>query len=52
LTAGVLDSDQFPGLSPHLWVIFHGIYDTKGAADAELQKVQAANPQAFVREVK
>jgi hypothetical protein len=53
VSSGVLDSDKYSSLTPGLWVVFSGIYDTAAQADKHIGEVAAKGYQgAYRREVK
>jgi cell division septation protein DedD len=49
---GVLLSTNYEGLTPSLWVVFSGVYDTKSQADAHVSSAkQAGYSSAYVRQI-
>ena len=49
---GVLDSDRYSSLHPDYWVVFTGIYDTRGQAEAALDEAGSAGyDEAYARPV-
>ncbi|GAC1317539.1 MAG: hypothetical protein NVSMB25_05370 [Thermoleophilaceae bacterium] len=48
---GALDSDSYPSLTPGKYVIYSGVYSSKGEATAALGKLKAAFPLAKVVQV-
>jgi len=45
--AGVLHSDDFPSLSPHLWIVFYGTYKTRGQAQRSAARISGRFSGAF-----
>jgi hypothetical protein len=49
---GVLDSDNFQGLTPNLWVVFSGVKNTQSAAEQNVTAAKSAGYSgAYVRQI-
>lgn len=49
---GVLDSDNFQGLTPNLWVVFSGVKNTQSAAQQNVSAAKSAGYSgAYVRQI-
>jgi eukaryotic-like serine/threonine-protein kinase len=49
--AGVLDSGEFPSLTPGYFVVFSGVHADQAAANRALPQAEDAYPAAYVRQV-